>query len=72
MSIFRNDSVVIPGTARTMLNVQTLERWLEAYRKGGYDALMPGTRNDKGRHRLPDEVIRQAVALRQERPERSV
>ncbi|WP_206919353.1 DDE-type integrase/transposase/recombinase [Alicyclobacillus suci] len=65
-------SYVIPGTTRTTLSVRTLERWLETYRKGGYDALMPKTRNDKGRHRLPEEVIQKAVALRRERPERSV
>nr|WP_245630292.1 DDE-type integrase/transposase/recombinase [Alicyclobacillus acidiphilus] len=65
-------SYVIPGTTRTTLSVRTLERWLEAYRKGGYDALMPKTRSDKGRHQLPDEVIQKAVALRKERPERSV
>ncbi|MCL6631793.1 MAG: helix-turn-helix domain-containing protein, partial [Alicyclobacillus herbarius] len=65
-------SYVIPGTTRTTLSVRTLERWIAAYRKGGYDALLPKTRSDKGRHRLPDEVIQKAVALRRERPERSV
>lgn len=65
-------SYVIPGSSRTTLSVRTLERWIAAYRKGGYDALIPKTRNDKGRHRLPEEVIQKAVALRRERPERSV
>jgi transposase InsO family protein len=51
---------------------RTLERYLEAYRKGGWDALKPKKRTASGRTKLDQRLLRQAIALRQERPERSV
>ncbi len=63
----------IPGTStRSRLSVRSVERYLSAYRKGGWEALVPKTRTDKGNHRLPQTVIDKAIALRKERPERSV
>lgn len=66
-------SYEIPGSeTRSQMSVRSLERYLSAYRKGGWDALVPKTRTDKGNHRLSQAVLDKAIALRKERPERSV
>lgn len=62
----------IPGQTRSQLSVRTLERYLSHYRKHGWEGLLPKTRRDKGSQRLPAEVVAEAIALRRERPERSV
>ena len=31
----------IPGSMRTRIAAETIRDWLKAYRKGGFDALMP-------------------------------
>lgn len=61
----------LPGS-RGHVSERTLERYLEAYRKGGWDALKPKKRSTAGRTKLNERLLRQAIALRQERPERSV
>lgn len=61
-----------PGSFRGRVSVRTLERYLSLYRKGGYDALKPQPKKSRGSTRLPAAVMQKAVALRQERPERSV
>jgi len=63
----------IPGSDKTRISIRTLERFLALYRKGGLEALMPIPRKDIGlSQRIPEEVLAKAVALRKERPERSV
>ena len=62
----------IPGSTSRRVSVRSLERYLALYRKGGYEALMPKERNDKGNMRLPETVLNRAAQLRAERPERSV
>lgn len=61
----------LPG-GRQHVSERTLERYLEAYRKGGWDALKPKKRSMSGRTKLDERLLRQAIALRRERPERSV
>jgi len=47
----------------------TLEKWVELYRKGGMDALMPATRSDKGSTRtLSDTAIEEIYRLKQKFP----
>ena len=47
----------IPGSTRNRVAVETLRDWLKAYRKGGFDALLPRPRKDAGQSRaLPPEV----------------
>lgn len=62
----------IPGSTHHDVSIRTLERWLAAYRQGGYDALYPKVRQDAGRTHLAQAVIQRAAQLRRERPERSV
>ncbi len=47
----------IPGSTRTRVAPETLRDWLKRYRRGGFDALLPKTRTDRGRPRsLPPQV----------------
>ena len=41
----------IPGTRRTRVAVETMRDWLSLYRTGGFEALYPKTRADRGRPR---------------------
>lgn len=62
----------IPYSSRTRVGVSTLRRYLRAYQAGGFDALRPSPRSDKGVPRaLPPEVLEKAIALRQEQPART-
>ena len=47
----------------------TLDRWIRAYRKGGFDALVPAERRTV--NRTPARLLELAVALRRERPART-
>jgi len=67
-----SQSFEIPSQTSKRLSVRTLERYLSQYRKHGWEGLLPNPRRDKGGHRLSEEVIADAIALRRERPERSV
>ena len=63
----------IPGTRRTRVAVETLRDWLGAYRRGGFEALYPKPRTDRGRpRRLPAEVAEALVAIKTEHPLYSV
>jgi putative transposase len=62
----------IPYSRRTRVGISTLRRYLRAYQAGGFDALRPQERTDKGVPRaLPPEVLEKAIALRQEQPART-
>jgi transposase InsO family protein len=65
-------SYLIPGSDRTTISQRSLERYLSQYRKNGWEGLVPQERSDKGLVRISDDLVAQAVALRRERPERSV
>ena len=43
----------IPGSARTRIAPETLRDWLKRYRHGGFEALTPKPRADRGRSRGP-------------------
>src|SRR5947199_10765209 len=47
----------------------TLDRWIRAWRAGGFDALVPSPRQSSPR--LPVEVVETAIALKRENPERT-
>ena len=54
-------------------SVPTLERWYYAFKSGGLGALLPKTRNDKGRARvLSPELRKLLVDIRFEHPSASV
>jgi putative transposase len=47
----------------------TLDRWIRAYREGGFDALVPAPR--RVANRTPQRLLELAIALRRERPART-
>lgn len=62
----------IPYSSRKTVGVSTLRRYLKRYNQGGFDALRPKGRSDKGSPRaFPTEVIEKAIALREEQPGRT-
>ena len=64
---------VIPATRRTRVAVETMRDWLSLYRTGGFEALYPKTRADRGLpRRLPPEVAESLVSLKTEQPALSV
>ncbi len=66
-------SYVIPGTRRSRVAVETMRDWLSLYRTGGFEALYPKTRADRGQpRRLPPEVAEVLLSLKTEQPALSV
>ena len=63
----------IPGSLRSRVALETIRDWLRAYRKGGFEALRPKVRKDKGVSRaLPQEVADLLVSIKDDNPELSV
>jgi putative transposase len=63
----------IPGSTRTKVAVETMRHWLSAYRRGGFDALVPKGRCDRGRPRaLPQSVADALLTLKDEQPQLSI
>ena len=62
----------IPGSPRTQVSLTTLRRYLKAYRSGGFEALRPPPRADRGTPRAFDpKVLDRAIQLREEQPART-
>jgi putative transposase len=62
----------IPYSGRCRVSVSTLRRYLALYQAGGFAALHPQPRADKGIVRaFPPEVLDAAIALRAEQPART-
>ena len=53
-----------PTGRRVRVSRDTLDRWIRAWRRGGFDALVPSPRQCTPR--LPGEVVEMAVALKRE------
>lgn len=68
-----NQSYAIPGTTRTRVAAETLRDWLKSYRRGGFDALLPKPRTDRGRSRaLPPTIADGLISLKEELPQLSI
>ena len=64
---------MIPGTTRTRVAAETLRDWIKRYRRGGFDALIPKPRADRGQSRaLPAQVVEVLLALKEGQPALSV
>ena len=64
---------VIPGSERTRVAANTIRGWVNLYRRGGFDALYPRARTDRGQpRRLAPEVAERLVALKTGNPRCSV
>lgn len=61
-----------PDGREVRISAATLWRWLALYRQGGFQALQPKARKDRGALRaFPQALLERAVAIRQEGPKRS-
>ncbi|MGH8922922.1 MAG: DDE-type integrase/transposase/recombinase, partial [Actinomycetes bacterium] len=58
-----------PGGQLVRVSRESLDRWIRAWRAGGFDALVPSPRQSSSR--LPVEVIEMAIALKRENPART-
>lgn len=63
----------VPGSSRTHFAAETIRDWLKLYHRGGFDALLPGTRKDAGQARaLSRKLIDLLVETKEENPELTV
>lgn len=63
----------IPGSEKTTVSVRSLERYVQKYEEGGFEALKPKLRVKKGTLKDMDPaILDRAIALRKELPSRSV
>ena len=53
----------IPGSRRTRVAAETLRDWLKAYRRGGFEALLPKERADRGQVRALPAAVAEALLL---------
>ena len=64
---------VIPGSTRTRIAAETMRNWIKDYRQGGFEALYPKPRTDRGKpRRLPAGVADCLIALKTAYPDKSV
>lgn len=62
-----------PDGTRVRLSARTIEAWYEAYRRGGFQALFPQDRQDRGRSRaITPEIAELVLRVKRERPRRSI
>jgi transposase InsO family protein len=62
-----------PDGTRVELSERTIEDWYYAYRRGGFAALFPEDRKDRGRSRaISAEVAEHILRVKRERPRRSI
>jgi len=63
----------IPGSTRRHVAPETIRHWLKRYRAGGFDALLPKPRADRGRSRtLPAQVVERLLSIKEANPALSV
>ena len=63
----------IPGTTRDRVAAETIRDWLQDYRQGGFDALLPKERKDRGQsHALPQAVVDRLLTTKEHQPELTV
>jgi putative transposase len=62
-----------PDGQEKKVSLRTLERYVQMYRGSGWDALLPSVRADHLQAReITEDVLKKAIALKQEQPGRSV
>jgi transposase InsO family protein len=63
----------IPGSKRRCIAAETMRDWLQAYRRGGFEALRPRPRSDRGVLRVLDQATAdQLCAIKEANPAFSV
>jgi putative transposase len=68
-----SQSYKIPYSEKAKVSIRSLERYLQAYEDGGFDALKPKAREKQGSLRTLDpQILKRALELRRELASRSV
>ncbi|TFJ90635.1 DDE-type integrase/transposase/recombinase [Lentibacillus salicampi] len=68
-----NEKYKIPGSEKTTVSIRSLERYIQTYEAGGFEALKPKARVKQGSLKAIDPAVLEcAIALRKELPSRSV
>ncbi len=63
------DPLTLPDGRRVKYSWKTPQKWHYLYKKGGFDALLPKTRSDKGVPRaLPDTAVEEIYRLKEKYP----
>jgi len=63
----------IPGSLRRHVAPETMRGWLRAYRRGGFDALVPRVRADQGSARsIPPHVVDLLCQMKEDSPALSI
>lgn len=63
----------IPGSLRRKVATETLRGWLRAYRRGGFDALLPRVRADQGSARaIPPALVDLLCQMKEDEPKLSI
>lgn len=66
-------SYTIPYSDSTRISIRSLERYLQAYERGGFEALKPKPREKKGSlQQMNADILALAIQMRRELPSRSV
>jgi putative transposase len=66
------DRYTIPESRRTHLSEETIARWYYEWKRGGIEALNPKPRADKGTTQLSEALQSRIVALKKDKPSRSI
>jgi len=61
-----------PTGEKQKVSIRSLERNIQVYREGGFEALKPSKRASYLCRAIPEEVLEKAIELKKERPERTV
>lgn len=62
----------IPYAKHCHISEQTIERWLYVYQRGGFDALAPKRRSDKGNTHIAESLQQAIIQLKKANPSRSL
>jgi putative transposase len=62
----------IPGSKRTQLQPQTIERWYYIWKCNGIEALAPKIRSDKNQTQLAEPIQETLLKFKKENPSRSI
>lgn len=62
----------IPYAKHCHISEQTIERWFYVYQRGGFDALSPRQRSDKGNTCISESLQQEIIQLKQANPSRSL
>jgi transposase InsO family protein len=63
------EPLILPDGRSIQYKAKTIEKWVSLYNRGGFDALMPKERSDKGKTRvLSDDAIEQIYSLKTKFP----